>query len=387
MAAGARMAGSSPAATSALAGDARRQGAFTVQDPRFTYRAGWWGRACSPSTGPEHGRHRSPFVAAAAPRARFRRRLAVGRAGGDGPAAGRRSRPPVPRGAAARLRGAARRCRSSGGPLGLADSRTGEVLAWYDFQHRRGRGDRPHRTGRPAKRPSAGGAGRWGTRSGEALCGPLAVDPCQRARTASRDAEIASNAAVVLFGGIETMEGMIGKRASCTSSHTRCGPRARPRADLGGRCPYAVEESLRLEPAAAVIDRYATADARLSDARVARSATSSGSPSPPRTGTRPPSRIPIAYDGRPENARRHLAFASGPHVCPRDAPRAASRRTVAVRSRPSELPDVRPRPGPRRSSARPRLPQAARARRRAGTRAEPDAQSTSGWIIQTFGSQ
>jgi cytochrome P450 len=76
----------------------------------------------------------------------------------------------------------------------------------------------------------------------------------------------------------------------------------------------AIEESLRLEPAAAVIDRYATRDAELAGAPI---------------GAREPVVISIAganrdpsvfpdpdrFDVRRPNAKLHAAFAHGPHVC------------------------------------------------------------------------
>ena len=76
----------------------------------------------------------------------------------------------------------------------------------------------------------------------------------------------------------------------------------------------AVEESLRLEPAAGRVDRYATADVELGGAEV-------------RTGdlvivsltaaNRDPATFPDpdAFDVSRPNARSHLAFAQGPHAC------------------------------------------------------------------------
>jgi cytochrome P450 len=72
----------------------------------------------------------------------------------------------------------------------------------------------------------------------------------------------------------------------------------------------AVEESLRLEPAAATIDRYATRDAdpirggELVSVSIA-------------AANRDPAVFadPDRFDVRRENARLHLAFAHGPHVC------------------------------------------------------------------------
>ena len=72
-------------------------------------------------------------------------------------------------------------------------------------------------------------------------------------------AEVRSNVAVLLFGGIETTEGMIANALL----HVLAEPVARE------ELPAAVEESLRLEPAAAVIDRYATGDTELGGAEIA----------------------------------------------------------------------------------------------------------------------
>jgi cytochrome P450 len=76
----------------------------------------------------------------------------------------------------------------------------------------------------------------------------------------------------------------------------------------------AVEESLRLEPAAATVDRYATRDADFGGAHVAAgdlvTISIAGA-----------NRDPAVFDApdrflldRPD-ARRHVAFAAGPHVC------------------------------------------------------------------------
>jgi cytochrome P450 len=85
------------------------------------------------------------------------------------------------------------------------------------------------------------------------------------------------------------------------------------RADRG-LLPNAVEESLRLEPAAAVIDRYATRDIRLGGASIRRgdlvTISIAGANRDPETFAEPD-----RFDVRRENARRHLAFAGGPHVC------------------------------------------------------------------------
>jgi hypothetical protein len=75
-----------------------------------------------------------------------------------------------------------------------------------------------------------------------------------------------------------------------------------------------VEESLRLEPAAAMVDRYATADSHLGSAEISAGDLLHVSI----TGAnRDPSLFadPNQFDPERPGLRRHLAFAHGPHVC------------------------------------------------------------------------
>jgi cytochrome P450 len=76
----------------------------------------------------------------------------------------------------------------------------------------------------------------------------------------------------------------------------------------------ALEESLRLEPAAAVVDRYATRDVELAGCSVRRgdlvTVSLAGAGRDPAVFPEPD-----RYDVRRANARRHLAWASGPHIC------------------------------------------------------------------------
>ena len=123
--------------------------------------------------------------------------------------------------------------------------------------------------------------------------------------------ELVSNAAVLLFGGIETTEGMISNAAWYLLRDEAALDRVR--ADRG-LLDVAVEESLRLEPAAAVVDRFATADVVLGRAAIARGDLVRVS----LTGaSRDPAVFPDPdrYDLDRPNARQHLAFASGPHFC------------------------------------------------------------------------
>jgi cytochrome P450 len=122
---------------------------------------------------------------------------------------------------------------------------------------------------------------------------------------------VISNAAVMLFGGIETTDGMIANAAAHLLSHPDQLDRVRADPAL---LPPAIEESLRLEPAAAVIDRYATTDAELAGAPIRRGdlvrISIAGANRDPATFP-----DPDRFDVRRENAQRHLAFAHGPHVC------------------------------------------------------------------------
>jgi cytochrome P450 len=117
-------------------------------------------------------------------------------------------------------------------------------------------------------------------------------------------AEVRSNVAVLLFGGIETTEGMIANALL----HVLAEPVARE------ELPAAVEESLRLEPAAAVIDRYATGDTELGGVEIATGELVRISIT---AANRDPAVFPDPdrFDPARENAGRHLAFAAGPHVC------------------------------------------------------------------------
>ncbi len=124
-------------------------------------------------------------------------------------------------------------------------------------------------------------------------------------------AEAISNAAVIMFGGIETTEGMISNVILHLLRHP--SQLALVREDPG-LVPNAVEESLRLEPAAAVADRYATGDVTLGGARIRAgdlvTVSLAGACRDPATFP-----DPGTFDVRRPNARLNLAFAHGPHFC------------------------------------------------------------------------
>lgn len=133
----------------------------------------------------------------------------------------------------------------------------------------------------------------------------------EQARATLTDPEIVSNAAVMMFGGIETTDGMIsnalvhllGDHAVATAA------RADP-----GLVPAVIEESLRLEPAAAVVDRYATRATRLAGVAISAGApvrvSLAGANRDPAVFT-----DPDVFDPYRADVRSQLAFARGPHAC------------------------------------------------------------------------
>jgi cytochrome P450 len=141
--------------------------------------------------------------------------------------------------------------------------------------------------------------------------------------------EVVSNAAVMMFGGIETTEAMIGNALV----HLLGSEGADASLDA------VVEESLRLEPAAAFVDRYATRDVRVGAAEVRRGdlvRVSLGA------ANRDPAVFadPDRFDpGRPD-LRKQVAFARGPHACvAMDLARLET--VVALRTVLDRLPGVR----------------------------------------------
>ncbi len=125
------------------------------------------------------------------------------------------------------------------------------------------------------------------------------------------DDQIVSNAAVLLFGGIETTEGMIANALYhlLTSSDTL----AQVKAD-DSLLPAVIEESLRLEPAASVVDRYTTCDVILGGASIKEGdlvrVSLAGANRDPAVFPNPD-----RFDPTRKNLRAHVTWAYGPHVC------------------------------------------------------------------------
>ncbi|TDO50004.1 cytochrome P450 [Kribbella sp. VKM Ac-2527] len=190
--------------------------------------------------------------------------------------------------------------------LGLPPASAATVLGWYEAIS-------DSVTGVSAGRPvTAEGAEAFALLHAHVAAGidsPSLV--AEAARAGLGVDEVVANAAVLMFGGIETTEGMITNALWHLLNH-------RSQLDLVLADPSllanAVEESLRLEPAAAVVDRYATRDISLAGASIRRGdfviVSLAGAGRDPLVFS-----DPDTFDVRRPNARRHLAFASGPHIC------------------------------------------------------------------------
>lgn len=296
---------------------------FTVDDPRFST-AQVVGPSMLSLDGDEHARHRDPFASPFRPRhvterfsaavgaevARLIDALAAG-----GPTAELRSELAGPlAGAIVAHSLGLDRSIGPGATAGDDDRRgpveTGQLLEWY---------------GAIVASVSVASAGCPVTTAGAAAFGELAAALRPRLGSDQVDStlvdavrhgglttdEVISNAAVIMFGGIETTEAMLLNavwfllRAPVELAAVRADPRL---------VDAAVEESLRLEPAAAVVDRYATRAVELAGIRIEAGAQVTVSLV---AANRDPAEFPdpdrYVLD-RPRR-RRHLAFAVGPHVC------------------------------------------------------------------------
>ena len=292
---------------------------FTVDDPRFST-----ARVVGPSMlsldGAQHARHRAPFTGG------FSRAVVTDSLGTFvADQAGRLL-------AQLRPAGTAELRTAFAGPiavavvadaLGLGATDADQVLSWYRSivgAVSALTGDQGHRPDHAGRRDAVtAGAQAFGVLStslravldgdGNSLLAHAAT-AAGTGNALSTD-EVISNAAVLMFGGIETTEGMI----ASALLHLLSQP---DQFSLVQRDPSllanAVEESLRLEPAAALVDRYAVRDTELGGAAIKRgdlvSVSLAGAGRDPATFGRPDE-----FDVRRPNARMHLAFAHGPHFC------------------------------------------------------------------------
>jgi cytochrome P450 len=279
---------------------------FTVDDPQFST-AQVVGPSMLSLDGDEHDRHRAPFVGP------FRAGEVAGRFAQTTEDEANRLIGALAPAGEAELR------RAFAGPmaasivtraLGLGGGEVDDVLGWYEAI---------------VASVTSITAGTGATIAGEEAFAALSDrlrsviaggdDSSLLAAAASGGSlsadQVISNAAVLLFGGIETTEGMIANAALYLLA-------APGRAEVARGDPAAlgaaIDESLRLEPAAAVVDRYATADVTLGDAAIARGdlvrLSITGANRDPEVFA-----DPDAFDPERPNLRRHVAFAQGPHVC------------------------------------------------------------------------
>ena len=282
----------------------RDAGTFTVDDPRFST-AQVVGPSMLSLDGQQHTRHREPFNAPFRPRqvrdgfASFIERETDRLVTALEPA------------------GAAELRRAFAGPLavavvtealGLVGAGADTVLSWYDSI-----------VGSVSEITAGHEAGPAGAAAYAELRAAVEDTVADRGSSSLLVSaagrlelpEVASNAAVMMFGGIETTEAMITNALLQLLRHP--GQLALVRADFD-LLDGAIEESLRLEPGAVVVDRYATRDVELGSATIRRGDPVTVSLA---GANRDPDVFPDPdrFDVRRGNARLQLAFAHGPHHC------------------------------------------------------------------------
>ena len=278
---------------------------FTVDDPRFST-ARVVGPSMLSTDGDDHARHRTPFAAAfrqvpvrdgfeawtsAEARRLLAGHLAIGRCDLREVLAG-----PLAVGVIARA-------------LQLAEADPDRVLGWY----------RAIVTG--VEGVNAGRDVGDGTRRAVADL-RRTVDRTVRDSTGSLLAEVAeggsltadelfSNTAVLMFGAIETSEGM-----TANALAHLLGDAAQLEATTADRSLVAdaVEESLRMEPAATLVDRYATRAVDLAGASISVGDLVTVSLA---GANRDPTVFvdPDRFDVSRPNLNLQLAFVRGPHTC------------------------------------------------------------------------
>jgi cytochrome P450 len=282
---------------------------FTVDDPRFST-AKVVGPSMLSLDGAPHARHRGPFTRPFR-HDEVRRRLA------------RYTRAEAGRLVSAiRPLGEAELRRAVAGPLavavmaealGLGQTDPATILAWYDaiVAAVQAEAENAARAENAAIDAGTAAFGELAASLGRVIAQPGASSLLGEAAGPLTEREAVSNAAVLMFGGIETTEGMIANAMWHLLSHP---------AELElvladrGLVPAAIEESLRLEPAAAVVDRYATRDTQLGGARIRAGDQVTVSLA---GANRDPAAFPDpdTFQIRRPDAGRHLAFAHGPHFC------------------------------------------------------------------------
>ncbi|MEN3318259.1 MAG: hypothetical protein V7643_1660 [Mycobacterium sp.] len=305
---------------------------FTVDDPRFST-----SRVVGPSMlsldGADHTRHREPFAHPFRP-AKVRDRFA-----GFVEAETDRLISAFQPDGRAELR------RQFAGPLavgvvtealGLRDVNANKVLSWYAAIVA---AVSELTAGQPV---SAAGVDAFGELREALLRAISRTDDRSLLAEAARTPEalgqedLVSNAAVLMFGGIDTTEGMIVNAVRHMLGDPDALDLVRGSAVL---LQGAIEESTRLEPAAAVVDRYATCDVELAGAQIRKgdlvTVSIAGANRDPAVFAEPD-----RFNIRRENVRLNLAFAQGPHFC-LGAHLARTETAIAVRGLLDRLPGLR----------------------------------------------
>jgi cytochrome P450 len=276
---------------------------YTVDDPRFST-----ARVVGPSMlsrdGAEHARHRDPFARA------FRLATVRDELSAFVEASAAQLVDALPPGGAELRRGLA-------GPLavavvarslGLGGADPATVLRWYDAIVA---GVSGVAAGRPVPDGAHAAFAELAAAVGAELDAPHGPTLLSEATALTPD-EVVSNAAVIMFGGIETTEGMIANAILHLLTHPDQLALVREDPAL---LPGAIEESLRLEPSAAVVDRYATRDTTLAGTAIRAGdfvvVSLAGANRDPAVFP-----DPDRFDVRRPEARLQVGFAHGPHVCP-----------------------------------------------------------------------
>ncbi len=275
---------------------------FTVDDPRFSTQ-----QVIGPSMlsldGLEHRRHRDPFAGPlrSAKIKQLREEIAsdarrlVSRVATDG-GGDLRATVAAPLAVTVMV-----------GLLDLADVSVSDVLAWYDEIV-----DAVHTVTAGGEVP--GSALSAFEELKEAVSGNLSssdlLSVVDRSGTLDVD-EIVSNVAVLLFGGIVTSE----SSTAIAYRYLLDDPQLhRLLLDQPSLAAAFVEETLRLEPSASAVDRYATRDTvlggvRLTEGDLVRVSLSAANRDPTVFS------VPDHLDINRSNQGRSLTFARGPHAC------------------------------------------------------------------------
>ena len=284
-------------------------GTFTVQDDRFST-ARLTGESMLTVDGAAHSRHRGAFAAPYRPAAIRQRLTEATRRIADELVASRADRASIevlselaqPLAIAVLAE-----------TLGLPRTSAAEVIEWH---HLLAAAFEDDAAGRRAAHP---------TRALDELRSRVLetvrredASPLLDAATSGADPltvdETVGNLAIMMIGGVETVEGMI---AHAVQHLWRQGPDALaegPDALDEKAVDRAIEESLRIEPAAARLDRYATSDFQIAAAQIRRGdlvmISISGANRDPRQFA-----DPDEFNPDRANVTRQLGFALGPHYC------------------------------------------------------------------------